>query len=50
MNICIRQENFAILFIFIIFYFFILKDQEIMSVKMPIEKMSNISIFDGNNF
>lgn len=49
-NICIRQEHFAVLFLFIIFSIFILNSKNIIAVKLPKEKMSNLSIFDGNNF
>ncbi len=48
MNICIRQENFAILFLFIFFWLFVLNEREIIPIKMSKEKMSNVSIFDNS--
>jgi hypothetical protein len=40
-------EIFAILFLIFLYWFFIIRDQYI-TISIPVEKMSNISIFDGN--
>jgi len=40
-------EIFSILFLILLYWFFNIRDQYV-SVSVPVEKMSNISIFDGN--
>ncbi len=45
----LKIEFFALIFILIIFWYFNIRNQEILTVKMPIENMKNISIFDGND-
>ena len=49
MNFELKIEFFAIIFILIIFWYFNIKNQDVISVEMPIENMKNISIFDGND-
>jgi hypothetical protein len=38
----------AFLIIVILYWFFNIKKQNVITISLPIEKMSNISIFDGN--
>jgi len=49
MNFELKIEFFALIFILIIFWYFNIRNQDAISVKMPIENMKNISIFDGND-
>ena len=49
MNFELKIEFFALIFILIIFWYFNIKNQDVISVEMPIENMKNISIFDGND-
>ena len=42
-----EYEFVAVLFVFIIYWFFNIKNQDPISVNIPIENMKNISIFDG---
>lgn len=42
-------EFIALIIVIILFWFFNIKEQDILQVQMPIENMKNISIFDGNN-
>jgi hypothetical protein len=49
MNFELKIEFIAIIFILIIFWYFNIRNQDILSVEMPIENMKNISIFDGND-
>jgi hypothetical protein len=49
MNFNIRIEFIALIIVLITFWFFNIKNQDIISVQMPIEKMKNISIFNGND-
>ncbi len=37
-------------FLLLLFYwYFILNDQRVIQIPIPIEKMTNISVFDGND-
>jgi hypothetical protein len=49
MNFNLKIEFIALIFILIIFWYFNIRNQDILSVEMPIENMKNISIFDGND-
>jgi len=39
----------VLLILVLLYWYFILNEQRIIQVNIPIEKMSNISIFNGNN-
>ncbi len=39
-------ELLALLIVLVIYWFFNIREQEILIVDMPLEKMSNISVFD----
>jgi hypothetical protein len=43
-----RLEFFGLLLIIILYWFFNIRDQDYISIPVPAEKMSNVSIFDGN--
>lgn len=45
---CIRQELYAIILLFILYWTFIKNNLKAITIKVPIEKMENISIFDFN--
>ena len=45
----IRPELWGIIIIIFIYWYFNIKNQGILTTTIPLEKMSNISIFDGNN-
>lgn len=49
MNFELKIEFFALIFILIMFWYFNIRNQDVISVEMPIENMKNISIFDGND-
>ncbi len=49
MNFELKIEFFALIFILIIFWYFNIRNQDVISVEIPIETMKNISIFDGND-
>jgi hypothetical protein len=49
MNFELKIEFIALILILIIFWYFNIRNQDILSVEMPIENMKNISIFDGND-
>jgi cbb3-type cytochrome oxidase subunit 3 len=38
----------AIFILFILYWYFNIREQNIIQVDLPLEKMSNISIFDGD--
>lgn len=40
-------EFIAIIIIMYLFWLFVLQPQKVIQVDMPLEKMSNVSIFDG---
>jgi hypothetical protein len=41
-------ELFALLIVFVVYWYFNIIPQSPISIDMPIENMKNISIFDGN--
>jgi hypothetical protein len=41
-------ELMTIIFLILLFWFFNLRENQFIIVKIPIEAMSNVSIFDGN--
>jgi hypothetical protein len=43
-----KNEYFAIIIVIFFYWYFNLRTDNFITVPMPIEKMSNISIFDGN--
>jgi hypothetical protein len=44
-----EQKYFiSLLIVFIIYYFFNIREQNYLSINMPREKMSNVSIFNNN--
>lgn len=48
MNITIKPELISLLLVLIIFWYFNIRTQDVLSVNMPPETMKNISIFDGD--
>jgi hypothetical protein len=40
-------ELISIFIVLILYWFFNIKDQGVVSIPVPIEKMTDISIFDG---
>lgn len=48
MNINIKPELLALIIVLVIFWYFNIRSQDVLSVNMPPETMKNISIFDGN--
>jgi hypothetical protein len=40
---------FAIILLLLIYWYFNIRNQDVLVVQMPIENMKNISIFDGND-
>lgn len=44
-----KNELFTILIILIIYWYFNIRKQEYIKINMPIEKMTNVSIFTGLN-
>ena len=49
MNFAIKPELIALILVLILFWYFNIRTQDVLSVDMPPETMKNISIFDGNN-
>jgi len=49
MNFEYKNEVIAVLLVVMIYWFFNIKNQDPISVNMPIENMKNISIFDGDD-
>jgi len=43
-----RYELIAIIILVFFYWYFNLRTDNFITIPMPIEKMSNISIFDGN--
>ena len=43
-----NYEIIAILMVVFLYWFFNLRKENVVSVSIPVEKMSNVSIFDGN--
>lgn len=48
MNFKYKNELFGVLLVCGIYWFFNIKNQDPISINIPIENMKNISIFDGN--
>lgn len=42
-----NKEIFSIILVFFIYWYFNVKKQDYITVNLPIEKMSNVSIFKG---
>ena len=42
-----KFEYLAFIVIIIIFWYFNIRTQDVLAVSMPVEKMKNISIFNG---
>ena len=42
-----NNELFGLLLVFIIYWYFNIRKQEYTTIDLPVEKMSNISIFEG---
>jgi hypothetical protein len=40
-------ELFSLLIVFFIYWYFNIKKQDYISIDLPLEKMSNVSIFHG---
>jgi hypothetical protein len=40
-------ELFSLLIVFFIYWYFNIKKQDYISIDLPLEKMSNVSIFEG---
>jgi len=49
MNYEYKNEVFGILLVILIYWYFNIRNQDPISINMPIENMKNISIFDGND-
>ena len=43
-----NYELIAILIVVFLYWFFNLRKQHFISISIPVEKMSNVSIFDGD--
>jgi hypothetical protein len=43
-----NYELIAVLIVIFLYWFFNLRKENVVSVSIPVEKMSNVSIFDGN--
>jgi hypothetical protein len=43
-----KKEYLGFFIVLIIYWYFNIRDQDILVVNLPIETMKNISIFDGN--
>lgn len=44
-----ENEFFTILIVLLIYWYFNIRKQEFIKINLPIEKMTNVSIFDGEN-
>jgi hypothetical protein len=42
-----NNELFGLLLVSIIYWYFNIKKQEYITIDLPVEKMSNVSIFEG---
>lgn len=42
-------EVIALIIVIIIFWYFNIRQQDVLSIPLPKENMKNISIFDGNH-
>lgn len=43
-----KLEIFSIILIIFLYWYFNIRDQDYITIPMPVEKMENISIFDGS--
>jgi hypothetical protein len=43
-----NYELIAVLIVMFLYWFLNLRKENVVSVSIPVEKMSNVSIFDGN--
>jgi hypothetical protein len=41
------NELFGLLIVFFIYWYFNIKKQDYITIDLPLEKMSNVSIFEG---
>jgi preprotein translocase subunit YajC len=48
MNINLKPELLALILILVIFWYFNIRRQDVLTIKMPPETMKNISIFNGD--
>jgi len=44
-----KYEIIGIIIVLIIYWYFNIREANVLTISVPLEKMSNISIFDGNN-
>jgi len=44
----LKLEILGIIILIIIYWYFNIKNSDVLVVNTPIEKLSNVSIFDGN--
>jgi hypothetical protein len=44
-----KNELFSILIVLIIYWYFNIRKQDYIKINLPIEKMTNVSIFNGLN-
>lgn len=49
MNFKYKNEVFGVSLVILIYWYFNIRNQDPISINMPIENMKNISIFDGND-
>ena len=42
-----NNELFSLLIVFMIYWYFNMRKQEYVTLDLPVEKMSNVSIFEG---
>jgi len=42
-----NNEIYGVLLVLIIYWYFNIRNQEYVTTNLPLEKMSNVSIFDG---
>jgi len=42
-----KNELLSLLLVFIIYWYFNVRDNDYITIDLPIEKMSNVSIFEG---
>ena len=42
-----NNELFSLLIVFMIYWYFNMRNQEYVTLDLPVEKMSNVSIFEG---
>uniref|UniRef100_A0A6C0DA32 Uncharacterized protein n=1 Tax=viral metagenome TaxID=1070528 RepID=A0A6C0DA32_9ZZZZ len=44
-----RPEFIALIILIVMYWYFIMRKGQYVTITMPPEKMSNVSIFDGDN-